>query len=149
MLTASGVAFTEHAYTHDAGVSSYGLEAAQALGVDPGRVFKTLMLDVDHVMGVAIVPVAERLDLKAAASALGGKHAVLAEPAAAQRATGYVLGGISPFGQRKAHPTVLDESALAYDTVYVSGGRRGFDVEVAPADLVRLLDARVAAIARG
>jgi Cys-tRNA(Pro)/Cys-tRNA(Cys) deacylase len=127
---------------------SYGLEAAQALGVDPGQVFKTLLADVDGGLVVAVVPVDRSLDLKALASAAGGKRAVLAEPAAAERATGYVVGGISPLGQRRRLPTVVDESALSWPTVLVSAGRRGLDVELAPGDLVRVTGAVTAAVAR-
>ena len=147
-LTRAGVAFTEHTYEHDPGVASYGLEAAQALGLDPAQVFKTLLTSVDGRLVVGIVPVTGQLDLKALAAAMGGKKAVLADPAAAERATGYVVGGISPVGQRRAHPTVLDASALGLDTIFVSGGRRGLDVSLSPADLVRVTDAVVAAIGR-
>ena len=127
---------------------SYGQEAALALGVDPRQVFKTLLADVDGRLIVAVVPVDGSLDLKALAAALGGKRASLAEPAAAERVTGYVVGGISPLGQRRRLPTVVDESALAWATVLVSAGRRGLDVELAPADLVRLTGAVTAAVAR-
>ena len=147
-LTRAGVAFTEHTYEHDPGVASYGLEAAQALDLDPAQVFKTLLTSVDGRLVVGIVPVTGQLDLKALAAAMGGKKAVLADPAAAERATGYVVGGISPVGQRRAHPTVLDASALGLDTIFVSGGRRGLDVSLSPADLVRVTDAVVAAIGR-
>lgn len=135
-----------HPYTHDPAAPSYGTEAAQALGVDPARVFKTLMVDVEGRLAVGIVPVSGTLDLKAIAAALGAKKAAMADPAAAQRRTGYVLGGISPLGQRLPSPTVLDSSALALATVLVSGGRRGLDIELAPADLVRLTSAVTAAI---
>jgi Cys-tRNA(Pro)/Cys-tRNA(Cys) deacylase len=148
-LAAAGVAHTAHPYEHDpASDVGYGLEAAQALGVPPEQVFKTLMTSVDGVLTVAVVPVTGKLDLKALAHAAGGKKAVMAERAAAERATGYVVGGISPLGQRSPHPTVLDETVWLFDTVLVSGGRRGLDVELAPADLVRLTDATVADIAR-
>jgi Cys-tRNA(Pro)/Cys-tRNA(Cys) deacylase len=126
----------------------YGLEAARALGVDPGQVFKTLLADVHGRLVVAVVPVDRSLDLRALATAAGGKRALLAEPAAAERATGYVVGGISPLGQRSRLPTVVDESALMWPTVLVSAGRRGLDVELAPADLVRLTDAVTAPVAR-
>jgi Cys-tRNA(Pro)/Cys-tRNA(Cys) deacylase len=118
------------------------------LGLDPAQVLKTLFASVDGRLVVGIVPVAGQLDLKALAAAVGGKKATMADPADAERATGYVVGGISPVGQRRSHPTVLDESATAYDTVYVSGGRRGLDLGLAPADLVRVTGATVAAIAR-
>lgn len=147
-LQRAGVNVVVHAYDHDPRAASYGDEAAEALGLDPARVFKTLMIDVDGRLGVAVVPVAGSLDLKAAAAALGGKKAALADPAAAQRATGYVLGGISPFGQKKSHPTVVDASATEHPTVYVSGGRRGLDIEVAPADLITQTGAVTAAIGR-
>ncbi|WP_182111571.1 MULTISPECIES: Cys-tRNA(Pro) deacylase [unclassified Actinotalea] len=148
-LAAAGVPHTAHPYEHDpASDVGYGLEAAQALGVEPERVFKTLMAEVDGELTVAVVPVTGRLDLKALAAAVGGKKAVMAEKPAAERATGYVVGGISPLGQRTAHPTVVDETVELFDTVFVSGGRRGLDVELAPADLVRLTDAVLAPIAR-
>ena len=127
---------------------SYGQEAALALGVNPRQVFKTLLADVDGRLTVAVVPVDGSLDLKALAAAVGGKRASLADPAAAERVTGYVVGGISPLGQRRRLPTVVDESALAWATVLVSAGRRGLDVELAPADLVRLTGAVTAAVAR-
>jgi Cys-tRNA(Pro)/Cys-tRNA(Cys) deacylase len=147
-LSAAEAPFTAHAYEHDPSAPSDGLEAAQALGVAPGRVFKTLMVSVDGRLAVGIVPVAGQLDLKAVAASLGGKKATLADPADAERATGYVLGGISPLGQKRSHPTVLDESATEFPTVFVSGGRRGLDLELTPADLVRVTGASVAAIAR-
>ena len=137
----AGIPFTLHEYEHDAG-AAYGEEAAAKTGVDPARVFKTLVVSRDGELSVAIVPVAAQLDLRAL-----GKRAALAGRASAERATGYVLGGISPLGQRKRLPTVLDESALAFETIFVSGGRRGLELELRPADLVRLTDARVAAVA--
>ena len=145
-LTAAGVPFALHPYTHDPSAASYGTEAAEALGIDPSRVFKTLMVDVEGRLAVGIVPVSGTLDLKAMAAALGAKKAAMADPAAAQRRTGYVLGGISPLGQRQPSPTVLDSSALALDTMLVSGGRRGLDIELAPADLARLTGAVTAPI---
>jgi Cys-tRNA(Pro)/Cys-tRNA(Cys) deacylase len=148
-LTRAGISFTVHAYDHDPSASSYGLEAADALNLDPARVFKTLMAAVDGRLVVGIVPVSGQLDLKAVAAAVGGKRATMAEPAAAERATGYVVGGISPIGQKRSHPTVLDESATGFETVYVSGGRRGLDIGLAPADLARVTDATVALIGRG
>lgn len=147
-LNRAGVAFTTHTYEHDPAATSYGLEAAEVLGLDPDRVFKTLFADVDGRLVVGIVPVSRQLDLKALAAAAGGKKATMADAAAAERATGYVVGGISPLGQKRAHPTVLDESALGFETVYVSGGRRGLDLGLAPGDLVRLTEATTAAIAR-
>ena len=146
-LRAAGIAFTEHAYEHDPSRTSYGLEAAEVLGVEPDRVFKTLLADVDGRMVVGIVPVTGKLDLKHLAAAAGGKRAAMADPALAERRTGYVVGGISPIGQKTPHPTVLDETAELWDTVYVSGGRRGFDIELTPADLVRVTDAILADIA--
>lgn len=147
-LTRAGVPFQVRAYEHDPAAASFGLEAAEALGVEPARVLKTLLADVDGRLVVGIVPVDGSLDLKALAAAVDGKKAAMAEAAVAERTTGYVVGGISPLGQRKALPTVLDESAVTHDTVLVSGGRRGLDVELAPADLVRLTAATVAPIAR-
>jgi Cys-tRNA(Pro)/Cys-tRNA(Cys) deacylase len=147
-LTRAAVPFTEHAYDHDPSAASYGLEAAELLGLDPEQVLKTLLVSVDGRLVVGIVPVSGQLDLKAVAAAVGGKRATMADPADAERATGYVVGGISPVGQRRAHPTVLDESALGFDTVYVSGGRRGLDLGLAPTDLVEVTRATVAAIRR-
>jgi Cys-tRNA(Pro)/Cys-tRNA(Cys) deacylase len=148
-LTQAKVSFEVHAYEHDPAAPSYGTEAAEAMGVPAQQVFKTLVADVDGKLVVAVVPVAGQLDLKALASAVGGKKAAMADPAAAERATGYVLGGISPLGQRKKLPTVVDESALEYKTVFCSAGRRGLEIELAPADLVRLSSARTAPIGRG
>lgn len=147
-LTQAKVSFEVHAYEHDAAAQSYGTEAAEAMGVVPQRVFKTLLADVDGKLTVAVVPVSGQLDLKALASAVGGKKAAMADPAAAERTTGYVVGGISPLGQRKKLPTVIDESALAHETVFCSAGRRGLEIELAPADLVRLTSARTAPIGR-
>jgi len=148
-LEAAGVAHTVHPYDHDAGSGvGYGLEAAQVLGIPAGQVYKTLMTTVDGELTVAVVPVSGKLDLKALASAVGGKKAAMAEVAAAERATGYVVGGISPLGQKTAHPTVIDETVELFDEVYVSGGRRGLDIGLAPADLVALTGAVVADIAR-
>jgi Cys-tRNA(Pro)/Cys-tRNA(Cys) deacylase len=140
----AGIAYTLHEYEHDPKAESYGLEAAEKTGVDAARVFKTLVVAQDGNLSVAIVPVASQLDLRAL-----GKRTALAERATAERATGYVLGGISPLGQRQRLPTLLDESALAFPTIYVSAGRRGLELELAPDDLVRLTDARVARIASG
>jgi Cys-tRNA(Pro)/Cys-tRNA(Cys) deacylase len=146
-LRAAGIPFTEHAYTHDPANTNFGLEAATALGLDADRVFKTLLADVDGRLVVGIVPVTGKLDLKRLAAAVGGKRAAMADPAVAERRTGYVVGGISPIGQKTAHPTVIDETAELWDTVYVSGGRRGLDLELAPADLVRTTNAVLADIA--
>jgi Cys-tRNA(Pro)/Cys-tRNA(Cys) deacylase len=145
-LAAAGVSCVLHPYSHDPAAGSYGAEAADVLGVDPARVFKTLMVEVEGRLAVGIVPVSGTLDLKAFAAAMGAKKAAMADPAAAQRRTGYVLGGISPLGQRQPSPTVLDSSALDLDTIFVSGGRRGLDIELAPADLVRLTGAVTAPI---
>ncbi len=147
-LGAAGIAYEVRAYEHDARAASYGLEAAEALGVDPARVFKTLLASLDGRLVVGIVPVSGQLDLKALARALGGSKATMAEVAAAERATGYVAGGISPIGQKRPHPTVLDASALEHGTILVSGGRRGFDLELAPHDLVAVTGAVTATIGR-
>lgn len=147
-LAHAGIAFTAHAYEHDPRAAAYGLEAAEKLGLDPDRVFKTLLANVDGGLAVAIVPVARQLDLKALAHTLGGKRAEMADPAVAERKTGYVVGGISPIGQKTALPTVLDESAILSETIFVSGGRRGLDLELAPDDLLAVSDGRYAAIAR-
>ena len=143
-LTRAGVTFSEHPYTHDPQHGSYGIEAAEALGLEPSSVFKTLLAEVDGRLVVAVLPVTSSLSLKALAAAVGGKKATLARPDEAERMTGYVVGGISPLGQRKALPTVVDASAGRLETMYVSGGRRGFDVGVAPADLIRLTQATTA-----
>ncbi|WP_296665842.1 Cys-tRNA(Pro) deacylase [Demequina sp.] len=148
-LLEAGVAHTLHPYEHDpASDLSYGLEAAAALGVEPDRVFKTLCAYVDGVLAVAIVPVSGTLDLKALAQALGGKKAEMAPPADAERATGYVVGGISPLGQRRPHPTAIDETVELWDTVFVSGGRRGLDIGIAPADLLTLTRGVAAPLAK-
>jgi Cys-tRNA(Pro)/Cys-tRNA(Cys) deacylase len=151
-LTTAGVPHTVHTYGHDprahARGLSYGEEAAQALGVDAHQVFKTLVAEVDGSLTVAVVPVDGQVDLKALADAVGGKRAGMADPAAAERATGYVVGGISPLGQRRRLPMVIDESALELPTILVSAGRRGVDVEIAAADLIRLTGAVTAGIAR-
>lgn len=147
-LTRAGVAFTAHPYAHDPDTASYGVEAAERLGLDPHAVFKTLLAEVDGALAVAVVPVAGQLDLKALATVLGGKRARMADPAAAERSTGYVVGGISPFGQKRPLPTVLDDSALVLPRIYVSGGKRGLDLGVDPADLVRVLAARTGPVGR-
>ena len=145
----AGIDFEVHEY--DAGDSDepYDIGAARALGIAPERVFKTLVVDLSgKSLAVAIVPVAERLDLKAVAAALGAKRATMAEPAAAERTTGYVLGGISPLGQRRRLPAALDESALGFERIHVSGGRRGLEIGLAPQDLARLVNANIAQIVR-
>ena len=136
---------------YDAGDSDepYGIGAARALGIAPERVFKTLVVDLaGKSLGIAIIPVAERLDLKAVAAALGAKRATMAEPAAAEGATGYVRGGISPLGQRRRLPFAIDESALGFERIHVSGGRRGVEIGLAPGDLIRLVGARGAGLTR-
>ena len=148
VLTRAGVAFSTHPYDHDPRAASYGLEAAHALGVDPGAVLKTLLARADEALVVGLVPVSGELDLKALARAVGATRARMAAPADAERATGYVVGGISPLGQRRTLPTVVDAGALAHERVYVSGGRRGLDLGLAPADLVALTAASVATLSR-
>jgi Cys-tRNA(Pro)/Cys-tRNA(Cys) deacylase len=152
--TRAGVAFTLHPYdtadgTGTAAGASYGRAAADALGVPPDRLFKTLVAEVDGTLTVAVVPVSATLDLKALAEAAGGKRAAMADPVHAERVTGYVRGGISPLGQRKSLPTVIDASASGFTTIYLSAGRRGLQIELSPADLVRLTGAATAGIARG
>jgi Cys-tRNA(Pro)/Cys-tRNA(Cys) deacylase len=146
LLTKQAVSHRLHSYTHGSG-QAYGPEAAEMLGLDPARVFKTLVADVDGALTVGIVPVLTTLDLKALAAAVGGKRAKMADVALAERATGYVAGGISPLGQRKRLPTVLDSSAEELETLFCSAGRRGLEVELAPGDLARLTGARFASIA--
>jgi Cys-tRNA(Pro)/Cys-tRNA(Cys) deacylase len=139
----AGVAFRVHEYAHDEAAGSYGLEAVEKLGVDPARVFKTLVVSVDGRLEVASVPATAQLDLKAV-----GRRAELADMRRAESATGYVAGGISPLGQRKRLPLHLDASALEHQTIFVSAGRRGLEIELDPRDLVRLTDARVSPISR-
>ncbi len=146
LLVGRGITHRVHTYEHGAG-AAYGPEAAHELGLDPARVFKTLVAEVDGVPTVGVVPVAATLDLKALAAAVGGKRARMAEVAAAERATGYVAGGISPLGQRRRLRTVVDASARGLSTLFCSGGRRGLEVELAPADLARLTGATFAPIA--
>jgi Cys-tRNA(Pro)/Cys-tRNA(Cys) deacylase len=148
-LERASVPHTLHLYdTGAATAGGYGEAAVAALGADAHQVFKTLVTRVDGALTVAVVPVSSTLDLKALAAAAGGRKAVMAEPADAERATGYVRGGISPLGQRTRLPTVVDSSALGFATVLVSAGRRGLQVELPPAELVRLTGARTAAVAR-
>lgn len=131
------LAWNGHVYDHDPRETNFGMEAARVLGIDPARVFKTLIISVEKVgLAVAVIPVSAMLDLRVFAQMVGGKHAELAERVPAERATGYVQGGISPIGQRRSLPTVVDESARDWPTIFVSGGRRGFDIEIAPADLI-------------
>ena len=147
-LTRAGVEFSTHAYEHDPRATSFGLEAAAALGLDPQEVFKTLLADVDGRTVVGIVPVSGSLDLKGLAAAAGGRRAEMTDPARAQRLTGYVLGGISPIGQRSSLPTYLDVTAAELTRIYVSGGRRGLDIGLDPADLMRVTGAVLAPIGR-
>ncbi len=145
----AGIAHRIHEYAHDPNAESYGLEAADKLGVDPGRVFKTLVAELDDGrLAVGIVPVATSLNLKSLAAALGAKRAAMADMAKAERTTGYVAGGISPIGQKKRLPTVLDARAASYDTIYVSAGRRGLEIELVPNDLLQLTGGKLAEIAR-
>ena len=147
-LDRAGVPYSRHPYEHDPAAASYGLEAAAALGVEPSRVFKTLLVDTGTTLAVGVVPVDGQLDLKAVAAALGVKSVTMADPAAAERSTGYVVGGISPVGQKRALPTVIDETAYGFGTIYVSGGRRGFDIGLSPEDLASVTRARRARIGR-
>ena len=142
-LERARVGFELHEYEHDPSTPSYGLEAAERLGVDVRRVFKTLVVEVGGKPHVTVVPVEAELDLRAL-----GKRAAMAKPADAERITGYVVGGISPLGQRRRLPTLVDDSALGYETVFVSAGRRGLEVELAPADLVSITEARVQRLTR-
>jgi len=148
LLSRLGIPHSVHRYVHDPRRGSYGLEASAALAVPAERVFKTLIADVDEQLTVAVVPVAGSLDLKALASAAGGMRARMADPTLAERATGYVVGGISPLGQRKRLPVVIDASALGFATIFCSGGRRGLEIEIAPGDLVQAVQATVAGIAQ-
>lgn len=148
LLDRHKVAYRLHAYAHDSNNRDYGAEAADLLGLPPEQVFKTLLVDTGSGLAVAIVPVAHTLDLKAVASALGAKKVAMADPTVAERVTGMVVGGISPLGQKKRLPTVLDVTARAFATIFVSAGRRGLDLELAPSDLIALTGASVAAIRR-
>jgi Cys-tRNA(Pro)/Cys-tRNA(Cys) deacylase len=147
LLAREGVTFSLHPYEHDPRAGGFGDEAASALDIAPERIFKTLIASLDGALVCAVVPVACTLSLKALASALGGKRAELADPGAAARATGYVIGGISPLGQKSRLPVVLDSTAESFDTVYVSAGKRGLQVELSPGDLARLSGAILAPIA--
>ena len=147
-LDRAGITYSRHAYEHDPSAAGYGLEAAAALGLHPGQVFKTLLVDTGKRLAVGIVPVDGKLDLKAVAAALGTKSVTMADPASAERSTGYVVGGISPIGQTRTLPTVLDETAYSFDIVYVSGGRRGFDIGLSPTDLAQVTRAVRARIGR-
>ena len=145
-LTKAGIDFTLHPYEHQDDATGFGDEAAEALGVPKTRIFKTLVADVGGELVVAVVPVAQRLDLKALASAVGSKKAAMADPAAAARSSGYVVGGISAIGQRTPLRTVIDQSATDFETIMVSAGKRGLQVELAPADLAHLTSGKFAAI---
>jgi Cys-tRNA(Pro)/Cys-tRNA(Cys) deacylase len=147
-LTRLGISYSVHPYQHRADGGSYGEEAAAAMGVPAGRVFKTLVASVDGSLAVAVVPVSAELSLKALADALGGKRAEMAPAAAAERATGYVIGGISPIAQRRRLPTVIDQTALDWPTVFCSAGQRGLEVELAPADLMTVTGARPVPVTR-
>ncbi|BDR53218.1 Cys-tRNA(Pro)/Cys-tRNA(Cys) deacylase [Bombiscardovia nodaiensis] len=148
-LEAAGIPFQTYTYEHssDHMDEGYGREAAAKLGIDPSQVYKTLMADTGSERVIAVVPVSGRLNLKELAAAVGAKKARLADPQVAQRESGYVVGGISPFGQKTRHQTVLDEGALHFDHILVSGGKRGFDVAIAPGDLLQILDAQTAPLA--
>ncbi len=146
-LDAAGIAYTVHEYTRGDDLHDFGLEAADKLGLDPDQVFKTLLVTADGEPAVAIVPVSTKLALKSVGRAIGAKRVEMCDPSVAERVTGYVRGGISPFGQKKQLRTVIDELATVFDTIYVSGGKRGLDIGVAPGDLVAHLDATVADIA--
>lgn len=150
MLEAAGVTFRVSEFHHEPGEGNYGLVAAEALGIQPERVFKTLVANLTSDAGVeqvvAIVPVSGQLSLRGLAAALGGKRAEMCPVELAQRLTGYVVGGISPFGQKKQLRTAIDETCVLFDSIFVSGGKRGLDIEIAPDDLVTVLDATVASI---
>lgn len=145
-LREATIPFAVHEYRHDPNVTAFGEEAAQALKLDPERVFKTLVAEIDGQLVVGIVPVSGQLSLKALAAAVGGKKAQMADPKVVEKTTGYVLGGVSPVGQRKSLPTVLDDSAMTYSTIFVSGGKRGLDLELTPTDLIAATTARTAPI---
>lgn len=147
-LARAGVAFTPHSYRHDPATTGFGLEASALLGVEPERVFKTLVAHADDELVVGIVPVSGQLDLGALAAVVGAKRARMAEASVAERRTGYVIGGISPIGQKRALTTVLDDSAELFETIFVSGGRRGFDIELSPNDLLAVTGGTLAAIGR-
>ena len=140
-LTNAGVQYAIREYDHDPTTTAFGLEAAEKLNVEADRVFKTLIANVDDEFVVAIVPVTCTVSLKHLAKAVGGKKAAMADPAIAQRLTGYVVGGISPIGQKKQLRTVVDETCELWDTMLVSGGKRGLDIELAPADLIAMTSA--------
>ncbi len=151
LLKKAKIPHAVHSYVHDADADSYGREASEALDVAAQRMFKTLLVSLHggkHPLAIAIVPVSHQLDLKSIAAAAGAKKAAMADPADAERATGYVVGGISPLGQKKRLPAFVDTTALAFPTIYVSAGKRGLQIELAPDDLIRLCGARLADIRR-
>lgn len=147
LLVAARIIYVEHVYQHDPSATSFGLEAAEKLGIDPSQVFKTLVAQVDDYFAVAIVPVNQQVSLKSLSRVLNAKKATMAPPQVAARITGYVVGGISPLGQKVLLPTVIAESAQLLGTILVSGGKRGFDIELSPIDLAELLQAKFADIA--
>lgn len=141
------IKFTVHEYEHDANCESFGLEAAEKMGVDPLRVFKTLVVNIDNKqLAVGVVPVSAKLNMKAIAKAAAAKKAEMADPQAVQRSSGYVMGCVSPLGQKKLLPTFIDESAKNFDTMFVSAGRRGLEIELAPEDLAALTRGKFAPI---
>ena len=144
----AGIQYTLHEYSHDSQASSYGEEASNLLNISPNQVFKTLLISAtdSNQLAVAIVPVSNQLNLKSVAKALGFKKASMANPAEAEKVTGYILGGISPLGQKKRLPFVLDESVKSFETIYVSAGKRGLEIELAPNDLIKLCNAKTADI---
>lgn len=145
----SGITFAIHEYQHDPAAESYGEEAAQKLGLDPARVFKTLVVSLGGKnLAVAVIPVAQKLDLKLMAKVLGAKKVEMADKSDVERVTGYVVGGVSPLGQKKTLPTVVDESAQTFETIFVSAGRRGLEIELSAADLCALTKGRMGAVAR-
>ncbi|MCB8820018.1 Cys-tRNA(Pro) deacylase [Microvirga rosea] len=145
-LQQAGISFTVHTYDYDPGAERIGLQAAEALGVDPGSVLKTLMVTTDGKPACVVVPSDKEVNLKKLAAALGGKSAQMMKPADAERLTGYHVGGISPFGQKKRVPTVIEETAFRHDSVFVNGGQRGLQVRLAPAEAAKILEAKVAAV---
>ncbi len=145
-LQQAGVAFTVHTYDYDPNAERIGLQAAEAMGADPGGVLKTLMVQVDGRPACVILPSDREVNLKKLASALGGKAAQMMKPADAERITGYHVGGISPFGQKKRVPTLIEESGLAHSQVFINGGQRGLQVKLSPRDAAKVLDAQVAAL---
>lgn len=148
LLDKAKVTYQLHSYEHDVSTQNYGLEASEKLGIDSNKVFKTLVTEVDgKQLVVAIIPVSQKLSLKAVAKTIGGKKAVMAEPAKVQATTGYVLGGVSPFGQKKRLTTIIDNSAKAFNTIYVSGGKRGLEIETDTATFEQVLAAKFSDIA--